>query len=389
MSGESVSLDVHAHFKEKPPPTLGWFTEVGLTSYRFYEVMSGASEQLAEYILASAFCERDLEQSRSIIGFALQTTYQATAGWTNNDHLNGALLVLRVLASIPDQNQNERINIIMQYNESAQAETSPVGLIATARQLFGNRAQQSYTHEVHYAYERYVGYLKELMGLQCVLHWLNENRNLWAWMDRDLFELQHQQAGAVQARGDYSVSRESDGGLPLDHHHHSDSDGMHGMHAESEDEEDEDSRYEEMELFQDGPSQVLVSGAGSDVVNGIYAKDGVFEKACKFSKPCVYEGKDVVFSLFKCNVSNNTKHWYISIVPTNSPPGTSSDVDFYSAPVTEACQELPPLQGWVKAAEGSEPTPVLSFKDLNLNDPDPIPVPPFDDLNENEQEKYI
>ena len=387
MSGESVSLDVHAHFKEKPLPRLGWFTDVGLTSYRFYEVMSGASEQLAEYILASAFCDRNLEQTTSIIGIALQTTYQATAGWTNNDHVNGALLVLRVLASIPDQYQNERISIIMQYNEGAQVENNPVGLIATARQLFGGRAQQSYQHEVHYAYERYVGYLKEFMGLRCVSSWLKENRNLWSWMDRDLFELQHQQAGTVQARGDYSVSRESDGGLPLDHHHHSDSDGMHGIHAESEDEEDEDSRYEEMELFQDGPSQVLVSGAGKDVVNGMYARDGVFEKAFKFSKPGVYEGNDVVFSLFKCNVSNNTKHWYISIVPTNSLPGTSSDVDFYSAPVTETCKELPPLQGWVQAAEGSEPTPVLSFKHRTLNDP--IPVPPFDDPNENENEKYI
>ena len=72
-----------------------------------------------------------------------------------------------------------------------------------------------------------------------------------------------------------------------------------------------------------------------------------------------------VFSLFQCNVSNNTKHWYISIVPRNSQPGTSTDIDFYSAPVLDSCTEYPPTGTWTKSNEGKEPPPKLVYK----NDP--------------------
>jgi ubiquitin carboxyl-terminal hydrolase 9/24 len=102
----------------------------------------------------------------------------------------------------------------------------------------------------------------------------------------------------------------------------------------------------------------------------MYARDGYFERACKYSRPGEYKGEACLFSLFQCNVSNNTKHWYISIVPVNGQPGTSADVDFYSAPVSGAYTELPPLGGWTKSNEGKDPSPTLVFKD-NKNEPEP------------------
>jgi hypothetical protein len=63
-----------------------------------------------------------------------------------------------------------------------------------------------------------------------------------------------------------------------------------------------------------------------------------------------------------CHVSNNTRHWYIAIVPYGSNPGRSSDIDFYTAPVTPECQRIPPAIGWVNAPHGQEPSPMLSFR---------------------------
>jgi hypothetical protein len=123
----------------------------------------------------------------------------------------------------------------------------------------------------------------------------------------------------------------------------------------SEKEDDDDSRFEEMEAYQEGPSRIIVEGAGNPAVNGMYA--------CKFSRQGENKGEASLFSLFQCNASNNTKHCYISIVPATGQPGTHMDVDFYSAPVKEGCTEFPPLSGWTKSHEGHNPAPTLVFKD--------------------------
>jgi len=388
---ESVAYDVYSIFKDNPP-NIGKLAGIGLSSFRLYEMAANVGEQVGEYVLAGAFVGKNLEHCSPLIYDALKVIYQGTVGWISHETVPGAIFILRVLASIPDEYQNDRINLIMQFSDGAQHDSnnSPIGLIVAARHLYSGRAQQSYSHDVHYAYERYVGYLRELLGVHCIIRWMHDNRGLWSWMERDIYEVQHQ-AGPVQSRGDYSMPREpDDGGIALDHHHHSDSDGMPGIH-DSEDEEDEDSRLEEMELYQDGPSRVIVTGAGKDAVNGTYTRDGVFEKAFKFSRPGEYKGKNVIFSLFKCNVSNNTKHWYISIIPSQNQPGTSSDVDFYSAPATDDFRELPPLTGWLKAVEGEDPPPFLTLKP-GLEDSDPIPVPPFEDNIDgdvNEGPKYV
>jgi hypothetical protein len=147
--------------------------------------------------------------------------------------------------------------------------------------------------------------------------------------------------------------------LLIDNHHRFDSE-MAGMN-DSED-EDDDSRFEEMDTYHDVPSEIIVEGAGQQAVNGVYVRDGYFEGACKYSMQGKFNGDNCAFSLFQCNVSNNTKHWYISIVPRNSQPGTSTDIDFYSAPVLDNCTEYPPTGTWTKSNEGKEPPPKLVYK---------------------------
>ena len=379
MSGESVARDVASTLKDSVP-NLGQLVRLGLFTFQLYATAYGASEALAEHILAGALYGRD---SSTLIVSTLKAIYSAPSGWVGNETLNAALMVMRVLASIPDDKQNERITFIMQCNERpAPHIDNGVGLLVAARAFYGARSAHTYPNEIHYAFERYVSILKELLSVPTIFRWMTENRQQWTWIERDLFDNHHQAAPHPgQVRGDYSGHREGDvPGVPLDHHHHSDSEGGMPCMNDSEEDDDDDSRFEDMETanYDDrGPNRFVVQGAGNPAVNGVYAKDGYFERACKYSRPGEFDGKTVLFSLFQCNVSNNTKHWYISIVPVKGQPGTSADLDFYSAPVTEHSTELPPLTGWTKSNEGLDPPPTLVFKESPvIGDNEPITTQP-------------
>ena len=163
----------------------------------------------------------------------------------------------------------------------------------------------------------------------------------------------------------------------MDHHQHSDSDNV-GI-GESEDDDDSavnDVRYDEDEMMfhpEDGPNYCIVSKAGNTAVNGQYYRDGEHEGSIRYSKSGHHDGRDALYSIFKCNVSNYTKHWYISVVPTQGEPGTSADIDFYSAPTgVDDSDGLPPKLGWVKCnALGMDPPPVIDFRDSGT-DQNPI-----------------
>jgi len=291
----------------------------------------------------------------------LKNIYAAPTGWVGNETVSAAITVLRVLASIPDSKQTERITTIMHCQERPNdRDDTGIGLLMAARAFYNARARHAYPNEMNYSFERYVGVLKDLLGLDAIYAWMNENSSQWHWMEHELL-LSHQQSQSHQHRGDYS-GRRGDGriGMPLEHHPHSDTDdNLQHMHESEED--DDDGSYDEMEM-QDAPASIVVEGAGHPAVCGDYQRSGTWERAYKYSKNGEHDGRHVQFSIFQCNVSNNTKHWYISIVPTHGNPGTSSDIDFYSAPVTDHCRYLPPQQGWTKSNEGKEPSPMLVFR---------------------------
>ena len=276
------------------------------------------------------------------------------------------LKVLRILASIPDDYQQKRITYMLLCMEKPnQSADHGAGLLVAARAIHSSRPSQHYNSDIHYAFDRYVLVTKELTHIKAIPHWLYENRQHWSFMERELLDSQQHQNVQVhhhgQMRGNYNGREPEATSIPLDHHHHSDSD-MAGVN-DSEEEEDDDSRFEEMETYQDVPSEIIVEGAGQPAVNGVYQRDGYFESACKYSMHGKYKNEACIFSLFQCNVSNNTKHWYISIVPRNSQPGTSTDIDFYSAPVIDNCREYPPAGTWTKSNEGRDPPPKLMFKE--------------------------
>ncbi|KAL3922628.1 MAG: hypothetical protein SGILL_002107, partial [Bacillariaceae sp.] len=266
--GTNGYLSVEGFLAEKAP-SLGDLGDVGMRNVYFYEIVCTANEELGEYMLASACLRTNPDVSMPIIGLALRLVAQAANSWNGNEYLSVVVSMLKVVATIPDGQQSQRIRTIMLYTDQSE-NNRPRGLLAAGR-IYHSRAAQSYQQDIVYAYDRYVQVVKELFYAQSVSEWMSEHRDAWSFMERELFE-PHHHVGHGQSRGGYAASREpDDGGLPLDHHHHSDSDGMHGIH---DSEDDEESRMEEMELYNDGPAAVVIEGAGNKVVNGTYARDG-------------------------------------------------------------------------------------------------------------------
>eukprot|EP00934_Nitzschia_sp_Nitz4_P006718 Nitzschia sp. Nitz4//scaffold30_size153850//93671//103110//NITZ4_002785-RA/size153850-augustus-gene-0.62-mRNA-1//1//CDS//3329547285//6708//frame0 len=353
---ESIAMDV-VSMLSNVKPTLGEFGDLGVSSFEFFSAGYSASETLSEHILSATGYEK---HHNELIVETLRAVYHAPTGWAGNERLSAAVMVLRVLCSIPDSFQRNRIHMIMEYSDERVAAPSAgsIGLLSAPRALMGGG--QRYTTEVRYAHDRYVGVLKVLLDLQGVSLWMAENRHLWNWMEADLLESHHANAGPTRVR-DFAGRREGAApGVPTEHHQISDEEGPGIIDSDLD---DEDSRGEDMETYGNEPTHVIVEGAGNLAVNGLYKRHGTFQNAARFSRDGEYQGKKSLFSLFQCHVSNNTRHWYISFVPADGPPGTNSDTDFYTSPVSESCMELPPLSGWITSTEGANPPPTLLFKD--------------------------
>jgi len=367
---ESVAYDVAESLKTKVDigkvATHAFITTMGLFTLAF-EV----SEPLGEYLVAAAVHMREPE---SMINQLLNLIYRTPNDWNGTTAVTAASNALMVIASMPGDDQVARISLIMQSTHRIGRNLDvPAGLLHVLRTFQRSRQTQHYNTEVHWGYERYVATLRELSHVYPIMMWLQQNKDKWSFVERDVSS--RDDHGAQQAQGQplhhphYQHHRndlgvqEHDNNLHIDHHSNTDSD-MAGIN--DSDEEDEVSHYDAVNgytLANEGPFQVVIEGCGTSAVNGTYHQDGYFENACKYGKEGTWNGNpNQKFNIFQCNVSNNTRHWYISIVPARGQPGTSADIDFYTAPLTPECTKIPPTTGWAKAQEGTDPPPNLSFR---------------------------
>jgi ubiquitin carboxyl-terminal hydrolase 9/24 len=353
---ESVCLDVSTFFSSGEMfEDLGALALYGLNNFDVHAYAYLASEPLAEYLLAMTSIDRD---TTGLITNTQRAIYRAPSAWAGNETWAAATMIFRVLVCLHDSYQQGRIARIME-NTRGDMNDQGIGLLQACKVLLGSRSNQNYSNEMQYAYERYIELMRELMTLKPVASWLTENRALWSWLERDLVAIEEAQP---QRRSDYSGRRE---GVMMDNPR-SDSD-MHGVPDSEDDDDDDDSRmYDDGHRFRD--EKIVISGAGLDAINGIYHRDGEFDGVGKYTRKGTWKGMEEAFSLFRCNVSNNTSHWYISIVPVGVQPGTNTDIDFYSAPVNPQNPNLPPIHGWTKANEGIPPSPVVEVRHDDENE---------------------
>lgn len=279
--------------------------------------------------------------------------------------------MLEVIAATPGDDQESRINQIMMSNMKAQRTIEfGSGILVVLRALHHLRQSQHYSNEAHWTFNRYLHILKDLHNLYPIFKWMGDNTAHWSFIEREFESTRSNLVGSLPPqstnRSDFVPREPEPVSSTLDHNTNSDSE-MGGMQDSEED--DEDSNFDHLHIgvsAGDGLSHITVEGAGNPAVNGLYMQDGFFERALRYVRHVRDRnspGKTQRFYIFLCNVVNHTKHWYILIVPAGANLGTSSDIDFYTAPVTAASQTVPPKTGWSKTSKGIDPPPRLIYGD--------------------------
>lgn len=319
---ESVAIDVTETLGEDSIDSLGELGRMALTqTSHLFAATYPVNEQLSQYLVATVTHRQNVDE---LILFTLQHLHRVPNDWNGTEAVNAAVNTLAVICSTPGEQQEARIAKVMASSvKAARNADYGLGILNVLRACY--RARQS---GEDWNFSRYVDIVRQLRRTYPVFMWMGEHRDQWSFAEPEIVD---------QRRVVYPDDMLSD--------------------------DEEDSQ---------APTHVLVRGAGCDEVNGCFHQDGYFEMAAKFAMEGTWRNVRQRFLIFQCNVSNNTKHWYISIVPYDGSPGTASDIDFYTAPATGEHVRLPPETGWIKSQQGLDPPPTLEFRwnqdDLRWNE---------------------
>ncbi|KAL7554446.1 hypothetical protein ACHAWF_017892 [Thalassiosira exigua] len=338
------------------------FTELGMQALFFLNLAINNCKSVGEYLLAASAFGKD---SRKIMIEALEYLNQHIGSWVqgSNDGSNVILMVLSILTALPDDRQEERIATLL-ANEDR--EDRRCGLM-----VMGDLLLREYPnhYQARAQADRYIEYIRMLQKQRAVSSWISRNQNYCAWMEP---ESRPESAHPMQqSRSDHSGRR--GGG------HHNPNAGNFGDSnaVDDSDLDDDDSRSDEDDDYSMRVREMVVEGCGVSEINGIYKRSGHYDDVPKYSRTTRYNGRDEEFSLFRCKLTDNTRRWYISIVPLGSHPGTTKDIDFYAAvPNANGTDgQGPPRDNWmcIPNSDGAMPPPVV------------YPRPYYDDGNNGNQ----
>jgi hypothetical protein len=255
--------------------------------------------------------------------------------------LSTVLQILHTLIAIPDDKQQERIKTIMINDDSDERHD---GLITKPERIHFRYPNE---YRVRNFVAHYTELIKKLAKQPVVANWMSRHRSHCSWiqLEEDHPESEH----PLQSRSDRS-GRRGGGHQNIPIHQN------HDPNADDESELDEDSRSDEEDYL---VRQMIVNKSGTPEINGLYSRAGSHDEVSKYTKRCFYNGRDEEFSLFRCKLTDNTRRWYISIVPMNSHPGTTKDIDFYAAAAPYNDDgDLPPRTTWMCIPnQGQAPAP--------------------------------
>lgn len=259
-----------------------------------------------------------------------------------------------MLLSIPDDKQNERFQTIMRCNKRIQNYSGApgIGLLVAARDLSMPHAPHYSNDSFHYlsAADRYIEIVSILYSsIHSVAEWMGRNRDLWSWMEQRRGDRTREVAAANQRH-------------PPNHQRFSEM--IPGIGNDS-DVEDDDFRLvpgENLPRKLVRCEKVEVSGAGVEGINGIYRDSGYVDGVTKYTKPAILNGNSVELSLYRCQLQDTSRKWFISVVPEGQLPGTSRDIDYYWAPCSADVKGnvVPPEGNWeIVKNNGLLPPPLL------------------------------
>jgi ubiquitin carboxyl-terminal hydrolase 9/24 len=340
-TAESVTLDVSAVNEEMEE--IGFLTFLGFDVFEFHTYACKTSEPLAEYLLAATSIERD---TSALTLDTLRAIYRSPNAYAGHEIWASAAMIFKVLVVIQDTYQPDRITAIMESRRQ------DIGLLQVLKVLVSNRTSIPYTNETQYAFDHYIDLLKSLMDLKPVASWMQQRRSSWSFLERDLYSRNEL---ASQLRSDVASCRDE----TISDNPHSDYD-LQGIQDSDEDDDDESRIHDDIQNYRS--EEIIVHGAGVDTVNGLYVRKGMIDGVGRYVKKGVWKGLECQFSIFRCEISDNTKHWYISIVPGGTRPGINSDIDFYSTLSDLQGSEFPPSSNWEAKTEGKVPCPKVEVR---------------------------
>ncbi len=236
------------------------------------------------------------------------------------------------------------------------------GLLIVGEELLTQTAQQYRADYSNHRtmLDRYIEAIKEMQKVRAVSKWMSENRQKLAWIDQAL-ETQQNREGRGYRQREFSSGRDRD----VIQYDHNNSDPEQNEIMNYSEESDGDYGGHEYK-----PGSVLVRGAGMAEVNGVYTSTRKFDGVPKFSKLGMYNSEQREFSLFRCVLSDQTRRWYISVIPPNMKPGTNKDIDFYFCPATGMENETPHEGNWEPSSKdsGLSPAPTVEWINDDLDD---------------------
>jgi ubiquitin carboxyl-terminal hydrolase 9/24 len=380
---ESIAMDVAEVFGESRM-SLGALADMAtIFSWNLYETAFIFSDLHALYFLAAVSFQRDVSE---LIHQILQAMFAASTDWQGNDKVAMLTQALKVIASVPDRYQSIKIGLIMESALHQRDAENGTGLLSVLRFCKQARSTHPYHQQFQWIFNRYIAVLKSLLKCSCISQWMLVNKSSWAFIEHSLSDDRtsdhhiRDDSMAPDTLGTYGPHHMGDRNI--------DQTDMDISNINEDSEEDDDSHFGDqlvngdltndndstMYQLEPGMFAIEVRGAGSYIVNGVYEHDGQLLGVNRyFRRGQADDGKEVRLFISRCDVSNNTKHWYISIVPSDSLPGTSADLDFYTAPCTDEYAVTPPQNGWVATTTGRSPAPFLIYR------PEPSPVDDDDD----------
>jgi hypothetical protein len=307
---EAAALDTGG----KSGGDFGELTEVGLMELQLWATCFRCDEGLAASVLAACFVGNP-KGVGTLINNILVGLFDSIGQWNFTQTAVVYGKILTVLACIPDDFQEERLAVILQSKHEIKGVA--VGLIPMAREFAMNNSRYA-NQTVHGdskgpAYT-YIDIIKRMRESQKVKDFMADEGRIaaWKWMEQwltaDIREGEGRGAGIT---------------------------GVEGGNNTFDSDSDEDI----------GP--VLVEGAGVEAVNGRYGFSGIFDKVGKWTK----EGTDMngTICLYRCKLNDDSRRWYISVVPRGRSPGTKDDEDYYQNYMTRGAGHglLPPVNDWV------------------------------------------
>jgi hypothetical protein len=114
------------------------------------------------------------------------------------------------------------------------------------------------------------------------------------------------------------------------------------------------------------PSEIVITGAGTALVNGTYRQHGFYRGCFAYVKkgPYLHQGREYEIYIVRCSVVDaDEDKWYISGTPVGTEPVSDDDVDYYASDVVEVddCR-IPTKRGWGVAGVGTMPVPRFTFR---------------------------